>query len=78
MEFAANVMAAEVACDSELGFLKEARQAITAALALSDGKDSPSSAAYVFAREGDSAQSQKLAGELKKEWPFDTLLNQVR
>jgi tetratricopeptide (TPR) repeat protein len=26
---------------------------------------------------GDSAQSQKLVGELAKEWPFDTLLNQV-
>jgi eukaryotic-like serine/threonine-protein kinase len=77
MEFAANVMAAEATCDSELGFLKEARQAMAAGLALSDGKDSRSSAAYVFARQGDSARSQKLVDELKKEWPFDTLLNQV-
>ncbi len=77
LEFAANAMAAEATCDSELGFPKEAHQIMTAALALSDGKDSRSSAAYVFAREGDSAQSQKLVGELKKEWPFDTLLNQV-
>ena len=77
MEFAANVMAAEATCDSELGFLKEARQAMTAALALSASKDSRSRAAYVFAREGESAQSQKFVGELKKEWPFDTLLNQV-
>ena len=77
MEFAASAMAAEATCDSELGFPKEAHQVMSAALALSDGKDSRSSAAYVFAREGDSAQSQKLVGELKKEWPFDTLLNQV-
>jgi tetratricopeptide (TPR) repeat protein len=77
MEFAANVMAAEATCDSELGFLKEARQAMTAALALSDSKDSRFSAAYVLAREGDSAQSQKLVGELRKELPFGTLLNQV-
>ncbi len=77
MEFAANAMAAEATCDSELGFLKEARQAMTAAVALSDGKDSRSIAAYVFAREGDGAQSQKLVGELAKEWPFDTLLNRV-
>ncbi len=77
MEFAAIVMAAEATCDSELGFLKEARPAMTAALALSDGKDSRSIAAYVFAREGDGAQSQKLVGELAKEWPFDTLLNRV-
>jgi serine/threonine protein kinase/tetratricopeptide (TPR) repeat protein len=77
MEFAAIVMAAEATCDSELGFLKEARPAMTAALALYEGKDSRSSAAYVFAREGDSAQSQRLVGELAKEWPFDTLLNRV-
>ncbi len=77
LEFAASAMAAEATCDSELGFPKEAHPIMTAALALSDGKDSRSSAAYVFAREGDSAQSQKLVGELKKEWPFDTLLNQV-
>ena len=77
MEFAAIVMAAEATCDSELGFLKQARQAMTTGLALSDSKDSRSIAAYVFAREGDSAQSQKLVGELAKEWPFDTLLNRV-
>ena len=76
-EFAANAMAAEATCDSELGFLKEARQAMTAALALSDSRDSRSIAACVFARGGDAAQSQKLIGDLAREWPFDTLLNQV-
>jgi tetratricopeptide (TPR) repeat protein len=77
MEFAATAMATEASCDSELGFLKEAHQTMTAALALSANKVSRSIAAYVFAREGDGAQSQKLVGELAKEWPFDTLLNQV-
>ena len=57
--------------------MKEAHQAITSALALSDSKDSRFIAAYVFAREGDGAQSQKLVSELAKEWPFDTILNQV-
>ena len=76
-EFAANVVAAEATCDSELGFLIEARQAITTALSLPDSRDSRSIAAYVFARIGDSAQSQKLVSELAKEWQFDTLLNQV-
>ncbi len=77
MEFAGSAMATEATCDSELGFLKEALQTITAALALSDSKDSRSVAAYVFAREGAGAQSQKLVSELAKEWPFDTILNQV-
>jgi tetratricopeptide (TPR) repeat protein len=76
-EFAADALADEATCDSELGFLKEARQAMTAALALSDNRDSRSIAAYVFARGGDAAQSQKLIGDLAKEWPFDTILNQV-
>jgi len=76
-ELAANAVAAEATCDSELGFLKEARQAITVALSLADSRDARSIATYVFARVGDSAQSQKLVGELAKEWQFDTLLNQV-
>ncbi len=76
-EVAATVMAIEATCDSELGFLKEAHQTMTAALTLPDNKKSRSIAAYVFARVGDSAQSQKLVGELAKELPFDTLLNQV-
>jgi serine/threonine protein kinase/Flp pilus assembly protein TadD len=77
MEFAAGAMAAEAICDSELGFLNEARQTITAALALSDNQGSRSIAAYVFARVGDSAYSEKLVSALAKESPFDTLLNQV-
>jgi serine/threonine protein kinase/tetratricopeptide (TPR) repeat protein len=76
-EVAASVMAAEATCDSELGLLKEAGHAMKAALALADDKDSRSVAAYVFAREGDGPQSQKLVSDLTKEWPFDTLLTQV-
>jgi predicted Zn-dependent protease len=60
-----------------LGFLKEARQAMTAVLALSDDKESRSVAAYEFARVGDSSQSQKLVSDLAREFPFDTILNQV-
>jgi len=77
LEFAGSIMATEATCDSELGFLKEAHQTMSAALALSANKESRSVAAYVFAREGDGAQSLKLVGELAKEWPFDTLLNQL-
>jgi len=77
LEFAGSIMATEATCDSELGFLKEAHQTMSAALALSANKESRSVAAYVFAREGNGAQSLKLVGELAKEWPFDTLLNQL-
>src|SRR5260370_25566362 len=70
-------MAAGATCDWELGFLKEAHQEMTAALSLPDSGDSRPIAAYVFARGGDAAQSEKLSGDLAKEWPYDTLLNQV-
>src|SRR4030081_1293886 len=63
-EVAAGVMGGEATCASELGFLKEAGLAMKEALALADDKDSRSVAAYVFAREGDSTQSQKLVGDL--------------
>jgi eukaryotic-like serine/threonine-protein kinase len=76
-EVAASVIGDEATCDSELGFLKEAGQAMKSAFALSDDKDSRSVAAYVFAREGEGTQSQKLVSDLAKEWPFDTLLTQV-
>jgi serine/threonine protein kinase/tetratricopeptide (TPR) repeat protein len=76
-EVAADAMSAEATCDSELGFLKEAASAMRAALALADDKDARSVATYVFARAGDSTQSQKIVSDLTKEWPFDTLLTYV-
>jgi serine/threonine protein kinase/tetratricopeptide (TPR) repeat protein len=76
-EVAAGVMGDEATCNAELGFLKEAGQVMRAAFALSDDKDVRSVAAYVFAREGDGTQSQKLVSDLTKEWPSDTLLIQV-
>jgi eukaryotic-like serine/threonine-protein kinase len=76
-EVAAGVMGDEATCNAELGFLKEAGQVMKAAFALSDDKDVRSVAAYVFAREGDGTQSQKLVSDLTKEWPSDTLLIQV-
>src|SRR5712671_6761387 len=76
-EFAGSVMATEATCDSELGFLKDAHQRMTAALALSANKESQSIAAYLSAREGDDAQFRKLVSDLAKESPFATLLNQV-
>ncbi len=76
-EFAGSVMATEATCDSELGFLKDAHQRMTAALALSANKESQSVAAYMSAREGNDAQFRKLVSDLAKESPFDTLLNQV-
>jgi serine/threonine protein kinase/Flp pilus assembly protein TadD len=76
-EFGAAVFAGEADCDAETGFLAEARAKITAALTQSDDQDSRASAAYLFARVGDAARAQKLADDLAKERPSDTILNQV-
>ena len=76
-EFGAGILGAEASCDAEMGFVKEASEEMNAGLAISDNKDSRSAASAVFARVGDVTRAQKLADELAKEFPFDTLLNNV-
>ncbi len=76
-EFGAGVLASEAACDAETGFLPEARQQTSAALARSGDADSQAAAAYLFASVGDAARAQKLIDDLAKESPSDTVLNQV-
>ncbi|HWY20852.1 MAG TPA: protein kinase [Candidatus Acidoferrum sp.] len=76
-EWGAMNLEAEANCDAEAGFLQEARQTLNAALALSENGDLRGDAARVFASSGDTARSQKLVTGLDKEFPYDTLLNQV-
>ncbi len=76
-EYGANILSFEAQCDLATGFLPEARQEVTASLALSDNRNSRGGAAYVFARLGDAARAQKLADDLVKDSPTDTLLNQT-
>ncbi len=76
-EYAATILGAEAFCDAEAGFSQEARQTMNAALALSENVISRSVAMRLFARIGDTAQSEKLAEGLSKEFPYYTLLNQV-
>ncbi len=76
-EFGAGIMGAEAACDAEAGLFPEALKTINASLAASSDPESRTTAAYVFARAGDTARAQKLVDELAKESPLDTLLNNV-
>jgi eukaryotic-like serine/threonine-protein kinase len=73
-EFGAFILETEGVCDAETGFLAEARQKTNAALAQSQDSDSRALAAYLFARVGDTARAQKLADDVVKEYPSDTLL----
>jgi serine/threonine protein kinase/tetratricopeptide (TPR) repeat protein len=77
-EYAAIILGSEAFCDAAAGFPQEARQAMNAALALSENINSRSIAALLFARIGDTAQSEKLAEGLGKEFPYATVLNQVQ
>jgi eukaryotic-like serine/threonine-protein kinase len=77
-EWAVSNLADEAICDAETGFAQEARQTMNAALALSVSPDSRGDAALVFAQAGDAAQAAQLITDLSKEFPYDTLLNQVK
>jgi tetratricopeptide (TPR) repeat protein/predicted Ser/Thr protein kinase len=75
-EYAATILGAEAFCDAATGFPEEARQTMNAALAVSENVNSRTTAARLFARIGDTAQAEKLAEGLDKEFPYYTLLNQ--
>jgi len=61
--------------EAELGNAPLARQGVTAALALSSGRDVKVQAALALARIGDVAHAKALVVELQKSYPANTLLN---
>jgi eukaryotic-like serine/threonine-protein kinase len=77
-DWAAANLAIEASCDAEVGFVQEARQTMNAALALSESSDVRGDGALLFSQTGDAARAEKLITDLSKEFPYDTLLNQVR
>jgi len=77
-EYSAGILEYEAQCDLEAGFVPEARQKTEAGLALSADPDSRAFAAYLFARLGEAARALKLADDLAKESPSNTLLNRYR
>ncbi|HXZ39141.1 MAG TPA: protein kinase [Terriglobales bacterium] len=60
--------------EAEIGNIAMARQGVTAALALSPGRDVKVVAALTLARSGDAARSKALAEELEKDYPTNTLI----
>jgi eukaryotic-like serine/threonine-protein kinase len=61
-------------CEANTGNNSAARQRAKAGLDLSRGEDVTYGAAYTFAISGDSAGARKLADELNKRFPEDTLV----
>jgi len=60
--------------EAELGNPTSAKQGVTAALALSPGRDVKVAAALTLARIGDAPRAKALAEELEKNYPTNTLL----
>ncbi|MFZ3212078.1 MAG: protein kinase [Terriglobales bacterium] len=60
--------------EAELGNIASAKQRVSAALALSRGRDVKVVAALVLARIGDAPRAKALAEELEKSYPTNTLL----
>jgi tetratricopeptide (TPR) repeat protein len=76
-DFIATTHALEAGNEAEMGYVEEARAQTSQALALSGSRDVRMIAIATLARTGDTAQAEKLIGELAKEFPTDTLLNSV-
>jgi serine/threonine protein kinase/tetratricopeptide (TPR) repeat protein len=60
--------------EAELGNIALAKQGVSAALALSPGRDVKVAAALTLARAGDTPRAKALAEELEKNYPDSTML----
>ena len=73
-EAAATDQAAAALCEVESGNREQARSDANAALKLAPNRDVRTVAALALARAGDTAGTEKLATELDKTYPLDTLV----
>src|ERR1035437_8963765 len=76
-EFSGVVLARQAGCEVELGNFTEGRQKISDALARSEDRDTRRIVMVALAQTGDAARSQKIADDLVRQYPTDTLINKV-
>src|SRR5258706_916863 len=76
-EFSGIILARQASCEAELGNIKESRQKISAALAISQDRDTRAIVMVVLPRTGDTTRSQNISGDLIRQYPTDTLFNKV-
>ncbi len=72
-ETAAGFRAEAALREALVGHAAQARRQAVAALKISNGRDAQAAAALAFALAGDAAQAEKLADNLAKRFPEDTL-----
>jgi serine/threonine protein kinase/Tfp pilus assembly protein PilF len=73
-EGAATYQSAAALREVESGNRAQARSEANAALKLAPNRDVRTNAAFAIARAGDTAEAEKLAAELDKTYPLDTLV----
>jgi serine/threonine protein kinase/tetratricopeptide (TPR) repeat protein len=76
-EFSGIILADQSWCEDELGNVQEARKKVAEALKLSQDHETRGIAMQMLAQTGDTARAQKIADDLVRERPTDTLLNKV-
>ena len=76
-EFSGVILAEQAYCEASMGNLAEARQRISDALAASQDSGTRSISMGILAQIGEAARSQKMAEELVREKPTDTMLVKV-
>jgi eukaryotic-like serine/threonine-protein kinase len=74
-EFASIIVAVEAVRDATYGYSDIARQESLEALRLPGERRARALAALALAQIGDAAEAQKLADDLSRDFPSDTLLN---
>src|ERR1017187_5828427 len=76
-EFSGLLLASQGSDEATLGNLTEARQHASQALSTSQDRDTREGVMVLLAQTGDGARSQKMAEELVRQYPADTILNKV-
>ena len=76
-EFSGILLASQGSGEATLGNLTEARQHASQALSTSQDRDTREIVMVLLAQTGDGARSQKMAEELVRQYPADTILNKV-
>jgi eukaryotic-like serine/threonine-protein kinase len=76
-EFAADMLVFQQAFEAELGYSTAAGPVVAKAFAIANGRDTRSAAMDLMARTGDAGGAEKLATELARDFPKDTMLNSV-
>ena len=76
-EFGGIILADQSFCEANVGNIAESRQKIDAALATSQDRDTRAIVMQALALTGVAVRSQKIAEDLVRQYPTDTILNKV-